>query len=207
MGESKVARGFSLFAKRNPVKVAGLVIGMRYGLGDLVIQMVSSSSSSSRLEFDPLRTLMFGAFGATYAMTLGYGVYNMLYPLAFRRVHPIITALFDCTIHSPFLYFPMFYMFNASYEAIKLQEKRHHTPKQIAQDGYQTWKSSFSRDFKACVAFWLPVNSINFSFVALHFRQPYMAVTGFAWAMILSAMQPKIRKDQHQHKRHTHTHE
>mmetsp|Transcript_2566 Transcript_2566/g.5072 ORF Transcript_2566/g.5072 Transcript_2566/m.5072 type:complete len:242 (+) Transcript_2566:78-803(+) len=171
MAVSKRARAY-------PVATSGLVIGVRYAVGDGVVQAMSGDS------WDVRRTALFAAFGSTYAMTFGYGVYNVLYPALMPKGRPILNALIDCCTNSPFLYFPVYYIFREfAYEATPETRAQ---PVEVVKNGLSKWKEALPRDFKACFLFWLPVNSLNFWIVPLHFRQPFMAVVGFAWAMILS---------------------
>jgi hypothetical protein len=50
---------------------------------------------------------------------------------------------------------------------------------------YFTWEQ-FVPDLKLSVSIWVPLHYINFSFVPLEFRLPFMAGVGFMWAFALS---------------------
>mmetsp|Transcript_8880 Transcript_8880/g.13253 ORF Transcript_8880/g.13253 Transcript_8880/m.13253 type:complete len:212 (-) Transcript_8880:89-724(-) len=180
-------RAMSTRAKTYPITTAGLIIAARYGGGDIMLQTLNNEP------WDIQRTVMFAAFGGTYAMTFGYAVYNVFYPsLGIARRFPFALALFDCTINSPFLYFPVYYLFRE----VTYNSKPKEAPADIVQHTYSTWNRSFWSDLKSVTAFWLPVNTFNFWIVPLHFRQPFMAVSGFAWAMILSNLRGDRPEDQ-----------
>uniref|UniRef100_A0A7S3Z7L3 Uncharacterized protein n=1 Tax=Lotharella globosa TaxID=91324 RepID=A0A7S3Z7L3_9EUKA len=170
----------SMAAKRFPVIAAGISIGMRYGVGDGVVQLMSGQ------EWDTQRNLMFGAFGATYAMTLGYGIFNVLYPKILPRIGPFLNAVVDAVVFCPFVYFPVYYIFREV--AYSPPEKRWREPLDTMRMGLESWRSNIASDAKACAAFWIPMNTLNFWAVPLHLRQPYIGGVGFLWAMILSKL-------------------
>ncbi|GAB5359511.1 hypothetical protein AAMO2058_000550300 [Amorphochlora amoebiformis] len=177
-----IVRRLTRKAKRYPITTAGITLGARYGLGDMMVQLAGDEP------WDPSRTLMFVTFGSTYACTFGYGIYNVLYPRFFPRNLPVLNAAFDCMLNSPFIYFPIYYIYRELTITIKEGRKDFNT---VFSRGLTTWKEGFWTDVKAVTAFWLPMNSFNFWIVPLHFRQPFMAVAGMCWAMILSNLRGK----------------
>mmetsp|Transcript_16406 Transcript_16406/g.19690 ORF Transcript_16406/g.19690 Transcript_16406/m.19690 type:complete len:251 (-) Transcript_16406:262-1014(-) len=165
-------------AKAYPFAAAGLALGARYGIGDGIVQLLSGD------RWDPSRSLLFASFGATYACTFGYGVYNILYPRFAPKGWPLMLALFDACTNCAFLYFPVYYVFKQfTYESTEEIVKN---PMKVVKGGINTWWTSLPTDFKSCTTFWIPMNYLNFWLMPLHLRQPFMSVVGIGWAMILS---------------------
>jgi hypothetical protein len=48
------------------------------------------------------------------------------------------------------------------------------------------YKANFVEDNSLMAAIWIPINTFNFKYVPLHFRQPFMSACGFFWAAALS---------------------
>jgi len=163
--------------KRSPLMVASWSTALRYCIGDAVVQMTLVD------EWDVQRTALFTCFGFLYASTVGYSVYNVLYPWLMRG-RPYATAAIDCLTHVPFIYFPMFYVCKSFAFTPITQWAKH--PLQIADDGLGQWRGNLKGDFVTGTMFWLPMHAVNFRLVPLHFRLPFMAAIGLFWAAILS---------------------
>lgn len=167
---------------RHPTVLAGTSVSLRYMIGDLVVQKLTCDD-----DIDPVRTLLFGTFGLTYASTIGYTVYNRLYACRFFAGRPLLTAAVDVVSHMPLLYFPAFYVIR---EMALCPDRRLITeqPLSLVKAGLATARQNAYGDFKAGAGFWFPCHVINFVFFPLHLRQPVMAFVGLAWAMLLSTM-------------------
>ena len=50
------------------------------------------------------------------------------------------------------------------------------------------WRRNIIPDMCADMVIWVPSNLVNFAFVPQHFRVPFVALTSFAYTMVLSFM-------------------
>lgn len=190
--------------------------------------------------WDFQRSLLFSAFGFFYASSIGYTVYNRVYPRLFGAGRPVTTALCDIMTNCPFLYFPMFYVAKAfaftpvtQWSIVRIPKfplfphsspsrltflgvdqfplphvsitpplnstclslcsvtdgvvARSQRTAEVVKSSHHMWRDNLRGDCMAAAMFWFPVNSVNFRFVPLHLRLPFMAVIGCAWAVVLSS--------------------
>ena len=97
-----------------PPLAAGVSLGIRYCLGDAMIQSVTEDS------VDFKRAFSFASFGFCWGVLGAYPIYSSRYgyELLFAGVPKIRKAVymttFDNCIQSPLLYFPMFYIVRES---------------------------------------------------------------------------------------------
>uniref|UniRef100_A0A7S3YJ58 Uncharacterized protein n=2 Tax=Lotharella globosa TaxID=91324 RepID=A0A7S3YJ58_9EUKA len=174
--ESPGLRQVNKAARLNPVLFAGASIGLRYLLGDGLVQKMEGGS------WDVRRSVIFGLFGFAYGSTVGYGVYNILYPRFAPPGWPLGTAIFDVLTNTPFIYFPMYY-----FVYVAIDDNMMHGPAEYIKRGLKLHRENFREDAKAAAMFWIPVHWLNFKMVPLHLRMPFMGLIGFSWAVILSA--------------------
>eukprot|EP00035_Acanthoeca_spectabilis_P020538 m.433431 g.433431 ORF g.433431 m.433431 type:complete len:285 (-) comp17575_c0_seq1:345-1199(-) len=172
------------FGEDHPVLFAGLTTGSRYCIGDAIIQIVQLWHDGEG-SWDFQRSLLFSAFGLFYASSIGYTVYNRVYPRLFGAGRPVTTALCDIMTNCPFLYFPMFYVAKAfAFTPVTQWSIR---TAEVVKSSHHMWRDNLRGDCMAAAMFWFPVNSVNFRFVPLHLRLPFMSVIGCAWAVVLSS--------------------
>jgi len=181
------------FAKTRP-----FVFGMGYSLMktsgcDLMVQKVVEK----RDEIDWKRNIAFGTFGLFY---LG-GVQYMLYVPLFSRLFPNaasfasktvaeklrdgpgIRTLFaqvfiDQGVHHPLMYFPVFYMIKDFVTSEKPDPVRAVTE----------YTNNAKEDLIALWKVWIPSTFLNFAFMPMWARIPWVASTSLIWTCILSAM-------------------
>lgn len=164
----------NLFALRHPAFAAGASLGVRYMVAD-VLQQTSSEAPASARQFGA-----FGLFGTLYGSGPAYLIYTKLYPLLLGNDRPVATACLDVAVHTPLLYFPVFYLVNAAVFGDTLR------PQALARAAYRDWRSNLAEDVKMSLLFWLPAHAFNFRFVPLHLRVPAISGIGFFWAIGLS---------------------
>lgn len=181
------------FAKSRP-----FVFGMGYSLlktsgCDLMVQKVVEK----REQIDWKRNIAFGSFGLFY---LG-GVQYMIYVPLFSRLFPSAASFASKTIaekakdvpgirnlfaqvfldqgvHHPLMYFPVFYMikdFVTSDKPDPVKAVTEYT-KNAREDLIALWKV------------WIPSTFLNFAFMPMWARIPWVASTSLIWTCILSAM-------------------
>jgi len=181
------------FAKSRP-----FLFGMGYSLiktsgCDLMVQKVVEK----RENVDWKRTIAFGSFGLFY---LG-GVQYLLYVPVFSRLFPNAAAFagktvsqkladakgirdlfsqvfLDQFVHHPLMYFPVFYMIkdfvtSDSPNPVRAVTEYSHN---IREDLVALWKV------------WIPSTFLNFAFMPMWARIPWVASTSLIWTCILSAM-------------------
>lgn len=162
-------------------------------VSDLVVQKVVQQKE----EIDWKRNLAFASFGCFY---LG-GVQYLLYVPVFGRLFPNAAAFsakrfreklkdtkgllaltaqvfLDQFVHHPLLYFPVFY---CTKEFVVSE-----TPS--VSNALSQYKENMTEDLKALWKIWVPSSFINFAFMPMWGRIPWVAGTSFLWSMILSVM-------------------
>jgi hypothetical protein len=162
------------YALRHPAFVAGASLGARYAVAD-VLQQASSEAPASARQFGA-----FGLFGTLYGSGPAYLIYTKLYPRLLGNERVVATAALDVAVHTPLLYFPVFYLVNAAVFGDTLR------PRALARAAYRDWRSNLAEDVKMSILFWLPAHALNFYFVPLHLRVPAISGIGFFWAIGLS---------------------
>jgi len=84
----------------------------------------------------------------------------------------------DQFVHHPLLYFPVFY---ATKEYVM-------SDKPTLSNALSHYRENMTEDLKALWKIWVPSTFINFAFMPMWGRIPWVAGTSFLWSMILSIM-------------------
>lgn len=248
-----------------PAAIAAGTNGLRYLACEYVNQYASWRQNRD-FSFDRRRGFSFLIFGAGYAGGPGYLIYNILYPRSrmFARLGPLSASIFDCCVHTPLGFFPIYYAskhmiffdhqkFLSDSRVSAVGESRTsavvgdtlgcslsldprfgvcqspstyggsncvdrsyvesnpvHGPcsvfvgiasgsvspaeglarlRFVGRGAFREWAVNFKRDFIAGTIVWVPIMYVNFRFVPLQYRWPYMSVTGIVWALIFTQMQ------------------
>ncbi|CAD7946207.1 unnamed protein product [Amoebophrya sp. A120] len=77
-------------------------------------------------------------------------------------------------------------------KAVAAQEVEDHKDGNVTTVLYNAWANytkNFVQDNTAACAVWIPLMWINFKFIPLKYRWPYMSTTGILWAFILNHLQ------------------
>ena len=180
-------------AKTHPFK-----FGMGYSLlktagCDLMVQKVVEK----REEVDWKRTLAFGSFGLFYLGGVQYAIYVPLFSRLFPNaaafsaktiaekakdipgIRNVCAQVFlDQCVHHPLMYFPVFYMLK---DAITSE-------KPDPANAVQKYIGNAREDLAALWKIWIPSTFINFAFMPMWGRIPWVASTSLIWTCILSAM-------------------
>lgn len=167
--------------------------GCKTSFSDLLVQKVVER----RDHVDWRRNAAFAAFGFIY---LG-GVQYTLYVPIFGRLFPGAAAFaakpvaqklkdvkgmaqlaaqvfIDQCIHHPLMYFPAFY---CTKEFVIQKEP---DLKRCLAD----YRRNMSEDLHALWKIWVPATAINFAFMPMHARIPFVACVSLLWTCILSTM-------------------
>jgi hypothetical protein len=82
------------------------------------------------------------------------------------------------------IYFPLFYISKeAIYSGLNADQR---ALSQVTQDALVKYKTNLVEDTISCCKVWFPLNVINFTFLPLHWRQPFLSGAGLIWVFILS---------------------
>lgn len=181
------------FAKANPFAFGLGYSGVKTCLCDLLVQKLVEK----REEIDWRRNAAFATFGFVYLGGVQYALYvpifSRLFPNAASfaakpvseklRDLPGIRNLFaqvflDQCVHHPLTYFPVFYMIKDVVTNDKPDPVR-------AVNGYL---ENMQEDLVALWKVWVPSTFLNFAFMPMWLRIPWVASTSLIWTCILSAM-------------------
>ncbi|KAL9179914.1 hypothetical protein ACHAXT_007884 [Thalassiosira profunda] len=160
---------------------------------DLLVQVVVEQKK----EIDWKRNAAFATFGCFYLGGVQYAIYvpifGRLFPNAAKfAAKPIrekvkdakgLAALcgqvfLDQFVHHPLLYFPVFY----GTRELVMSEKPD------LMRCMNTYKDNMKEDLAALWKVWVPSTFVNFAFMPMWARIPWVAGTSLIWTCILSAM-------------------
>ena len=170
-----------------------ILSGCKTSFSDLLVQKVIERKE----EIDWKRNSAFAAFGFIY---LG-GVQYMLYVPIFSRLFPgtasfvakpfaqklrdvkgmmQVTAqvFLDQCVHHPLMYFPAFY---CTKELVMNTENPDFTKV------LSNYRENLTDDLKALWKIWVPCTFVNFTFMPMHLRIPFVAGVSLVWTCVLSA--------------------
>lgn len=162
-------------------------------LSDLIVQ----KGIERREEIDWKRNLTFASFGCFYLGCFQYALYvnvfSRLFPNAGTYARKSIReklkdkrgtfclfkqVFLDQGIHHPFIYFPSFYMTREF-----VTEEKPDYGKCL-----QLYRTNMGEDLTALWKIWVPATIINFAFMPMWARIPWVAGTSLLWTCVLSAM-------------------
>lgn len=141
------------------------------------------------------RNATFASFGLFYLGGVQYGLYvpvfSRLFPnAASYAAKPLSAKLKDVTgtrnmlaqvgidqfVHHPLMYFPVFYVLK---EVVNGGSP---------SAGLEKYSRNYQEDLVALWKLWVPSTIINFTFMPMHLRIPWVATTSLLWTCILSVM-------------------
>jgi len=141
---------------------------LKTSTADLLVQKIVEKKESINLK----RNALFTFFGFSYLGSWQYYLYNHLLERNFKS--PITKVFIDQCIHHPFLYFPVFYTLKS---IVYDQELR---------TAFQEYKNNIASDVLSCWSIWIPSQYINFKYVPIPLRIPFVCTVSFAWTGFLS---------------------
>lgn len=179
-------------AQKRPLGTALLTAGVQTCAADAIAQTVVERSP----QLDLRRSALFAFFGVSYIGGFQYFLYSIAFVRlgAFferagqvTRLGPTVTrALVDQLGHVPSIYFPSFYALKALVEGRPLIKGENSAAQLYRQEGWSCLKANWT--------IWIPAQMINFAFVPIHLRVPFVSSTSFGWTIILSSMQGAFDK-------------
>jgi predicted amino acid-binding ACT domain protein len=178
---------------RHPLAFGVGISTIKTSASDLLVQVVVEK----RERVDWKRNAAFATFGCFYLGGIQYALYvpifGRLFPHAAtfaskplrekvrdaRGMRGLAGQLFlDQFVHHPFFYFPAFY---ATREMVM-------SDKPDLRGAMMSYKSNMKEDLLAIWKVWIPSMIVNFSFMPMWARIPWVACTSLFWTCILSAM-------------------
>ncbi|CAD7976520.1 unnamed protein product [Amoebophrya sp. A25] len=153
---------------------------------------VASSTWSAILLQNGKRVCAFATYGFLYAFLLGYNMDTVVYPLVLGH-RPLVIAVVDVLVYSPFLWCPLFYvakgMLDAFFPPVLGLAHRHEALVEHAipmGENLKLWGTtvaevvptalrkyffeSFWKDNGVVCAFWIPANYMIYRFPPLEYR-------------------------------------
>lgn len=178
---------------RHPLAFGVGVSTLKTSASDLLVQVVVEQ----RKEVDWKRNAAFATFGCFYLGGVQYAIYVPLFGRIFPRAatfaaKPLreklrdakgIAALFgqvflDQFVHHPLLYFPAFY---GTRELVMSESPD-------LGRAMATYADNAREDLSALWKVWVPSTLLNFAFMPMWARIPWVAGTSLLWTCVLSAM-------------------
>ena len=198
-GPTLLARGGAL-AEAHPVLFGMVCAGLKTVAADLTVQTVSEKKKLT--EVDGRRTATFGLFGVCYLGGVQYAVFNKILPRMWPRAEVFaarspagkardakgVRSLIGLVateqlIHTPLVFLPAFYITKEAVEGDAAAREG-----TIVDNALAKWRKNLIPDMCADMLIWVPSNLVNFAVVPQHFRVPFVALTSFAYTMVLSCM-------------------
>lgn len=174
---------------------SAISLGASHGIGDLFVQYkvegrrlsLPSDDNDRRVRFRRLG--FFTAFGTLYGASFGHLLYNVVYTtFQVFSSRPIFTAAFDVLGNSIFLYMPTFYLTQViSERSLKRSNDDDDVEKTSSPRlALSRWRENFLDDLNMLLIVWVPLHAINFMFLPLHLRVPFISGAGLVWSAMLS---------------------
>lgn len=165
--------------KRHPLMVSLLSNTCKTVIADIVAQKILERKET----IDRRRTLLFGTFGFVYLGGWQHILFNKLFTRAEFLMHSVnipriyqscMLTFLDMGLHTPFMYYPAFY----SIKCIAEQK--------TVDDVVSMYKTNIQKDLISIWKLWVPAQVLNFMFLPLYLRMPFITSVSFVWTMILS---------------------
>ena len=177
-----------------PLAFGVIFSGCKTSFSDLLVQKVVER----REKVDWRRNMAFAAFGFVYLGGVQYSIYVPLFSRLFPNAASFATkplaqklkdtrgilammaqTFLDQCIHHPFMYFPAFYCT----KEIVMAEGQADLRRCLQEYQRNMWE-----DLQALWKIWVPATMVNFAFMPMHLRIPFVAGVSLLWTCILSTM-------------------
>lgn len=169
------------FLKRHPLLVSVIGNTVKTASADIITQKYLENKK----ELDLQRLTVFTSFGCLYLGGWQHYLFNNLFVkcqnvMTLAKFKPVyqsaILTFLDLGVHTPLMYYPSFYLIKGSLE------------NQSVNTVVKTYNENIKNDLIAMWKVWFPAQMINFTFVPLHLRMPFITSVSFGWTIILSLM-------------------
>jgi len=196
-GSSNFLSRLYTFPLRHPLIFGVGISCVKTSFSDLLVQKVVEK----REKIDWKRNIAFGCFGFFYLGCVQYGLYVTVFGRMFpnaakfaakpisqkfkdtKGMFQLIAQVFlDQCVHHPFMYFPAFY---CTKELVMSSREK---PPNFTRVLTEYFGTNMMDDLLACWKVWVPAMILNFSFMPMFARIPFVAGVSLVWTMILSSM-------------------
>lgn len=176
-----ISTKMSMFFKKHPLFVSLVGNTIKTASADIITQIYLENKN----ELDLQRLSVFTTFGLVYLGGWQHYLFNKLFVrcqsiMTKASYKPIrqsaILTFLDLGVHTPLMYYPSFYLIKGYLE------------NKTIEDITDTYRQNITNDLIAMWKLWLPAQMVNFTFVPLHYRMPFITSVSFGWTMILSFM-------------------
>lgn len=186
----RLGAAYNSAAQRAPAVTGIVTTVVKTAAADAFAQLVVEKKDKVDLK----RNAMFCGFGFAYLGCWQYVLYAKMFPkwtlsitaIVGQRLTPPVLVFLDQMIHHPILYFPSFYLLRGAMEG------------QTASASLKSCSEDMPENLKSLWALWVPAQLINFTFVPVHLRIPFVAGVSFLWCIILSAMRGELNDTENQ---------
>lgn len=171
--------------------------GFKTSFSDLLVQKLIER----RENVDWRRNMAFATFGFVYLGGVQYAIYVSLFSRLFPNAASFATkplaqkirdtkgilamvaqVFLDQCVHHPLMYFPAFYMTRE----IVMSTSTNDLPD--FHRCLQEYRRNIREDMMALWKVWVPATTLNFTFMPMHLRIPFVAGVSLLWTGILSTM-------------------
>ena len=191
---SPAAKSITSVPAKYPLAFGVVFSGCKTSFSDLLVQKVVER----REKVDWRRNAAFAAFGFFYLGGVQYSIYVPLFSRIFpnaasfaakplaqklkdtKGIFAMLAQVFlDQCVHHPLMYFPAFYCT----KEIVMAEGSPDLKRCL-----QEYRNNMSEDMQALWKIWVPATMVNFTFMPMHLRIPFVAGVSLVWTCILSTM-------------------
>ena len=203
-------RQLLIVPRKYPIAFGAVFSGLKTAFADVLVQTQVEGKDWETL--DRRRVGVFGAFGLIYQGWFQYYVYvkfmgRVLWPRAgnFARkslaqklkdrkgCRDLVQQIaFDQLLYMPFVWYSSFYIFK---EAIMNDAE---SLRAVVRNGLREHSNNFKEDVLMSWKIWIPCNMINFAFMPLWGRIPFMATCSFAFCIVISLNRGKPADEEEQ---------
>lgn len=178
----------NFFFSEYPFAAAFMVCAMKASAADAVAQKSERMSALEEMEiasFNLRRNFAFLFYGGAYQGMFQEFLYNTVFPVLFGEGGGAVMAVskvsFDMLVITPFLCLPVAYVI----KALVFQE--------TVVDGIGRYLNDVKNNkllFKYWMI-WIPVQSLTFTIIPIHYRITFIALFSFFWLILLSTISSK----------------
>lgn len=196
-----------LVPRKYPIAFGAVFSGLKTAFADVLVQTQVEGKDWETI--DRKRVGVFGAFGLIYQGWFQYYVYvkfmgRVLWPRAGKFARKSLAdklrdrkgcrdlvqqIAFDQLLYMPFVWYSSFYIFK---DAIMNEPE---SVRAVVRNGLREHSKNFKEDVLTSWKLWIPCNMINFAFMPLWGRIPFMATCSFAFCIIISLNRGKPSED------------
>lgn len=179
-----------------PMRTALVTGTLQASLADCVVQLVTTGKVDTR------RVAAFVAFGFFTVGLVQYTFYARIMPHLFPRAtkfaglsmeekakdkqgrkEVLYQLMLDQLFFTPVIYFHFFYV---------IQELLLGSAGHGLIGAHMQWRENIATDAVKAMRFWLPCQILNYVFIPVWFRMPFMNIAGFFWIILLSYIRGAI---------------